>query len=74
MINVDLCRVNSATVVSTDCLDSPVDLVRRALCLHGHPDLTGLDRPLALPDFITIVLRTMETEALTGSLLAHGRV
>lgn len=74
MINVDQRRVNSATVVSTDCPDGPVDRVRKALCLHGYPGLTGLDLPPTLSDFITVVLRTRETEAPAGGLLGDGRV
>ena len=36
MINMDLCLVNSATVISIDHLDSHIDWVRRALGLQGH--------------------------------------
>ena len=74
MINVDLRRVNAATVVSIDCLGSPVHWVRKALCLHGYPGLTGLDLPPTLLDFITVLLRTRETEAPAGGLLGDGRV
>ena len=37
MINAGLCWVNSAAVISIDRLDSPIDWVRRAMGLQGHP-------------------------------------
>lgn len=37
VINVDLCQINSAAVISIDRLDSAIDWVRRAMGLQGHP-------------------------------------